>query len=473
MARNITRIIQKIVTGNYRPDTGRTLQIKTDATVPVLIATAAETPAASGQYYLTWTEQPLYGKFYLDGVLKENFGRIWLGFEAGNQDMPGTYYVSQSLGVKTTTPAFELDVNGTANASVMSASQMNALIDITSEGTMNVIGNALFSSSVIVTNNLFVHDQNGIGFSQIGGGLSVGTDLPIGTFPQALNVHGDTVISGALTILGTFTNTSGSITTTDGNLYVTGDIVISSFNPLSRWGDLTINKSASLPGSPQLIINDLSNFSGGGGGQMIVNFDNFETITSSYAFIEVLRPFFVGNGVGATQIEISSSNASNKEIFKVKSQPVIPGAFVSIFKVFSNGDATLSRSLQLPKLDVTQTSIFENSGTFLHGADYRNINGEAAAIFTDDTSNDSFVIGYNGTTDFIIGTGKSLFSAPLIDIDFSTGNTAFTGQPILASTSFPASVSASGITGQIAHSGSFLYLCTGSNAWVRFSGSRF
>ena len=59
--RNLTRILQKIVTGDYRPDTGRTITLYTDAASPTLIATAVETPANSGQYKLSWTEQNVYG----------------------------------------------------------------------------------------------------------------------------------------------------------------------------------------------------------------------------------------------------------------------------------------------------------------------------------------------------------------------------------------------------------------------------
>ena len=77
--RKLTKLIAKIVSTYYQPDTGLTVTLKTDEATPVLVATGSENPASSGQYVFTFTTTPKFGYIYVSAVRQDDLGRIWLG----------------------------------------------------------------------------------------------------------------------------------------------------------------------------------------------------------------------------------------------------------------------------------------------------------------------------------------------------------------------------------------------------------
>jgi hypothetical protein len=81
MSRKLTRVVLKIIGGNFQPDTGLTLTIKTDAVSPAVVATASESPATSGNYLATWTETPIFGFWYVGATKRDDWGRLWLGVD--------------------------------------------------------------------------------------------------------------------------------------------------------------------------------------------------------------------------------------------------------------------------------------------------------------------------------------------------------------------------------------------------------
>ena len=113
MAIFLTKIIEKIIAGVFKPDNGRTLTLN-DENTGTTIATGVETPANSGQFIFTRNATPNYMLFKLDGVTKTNYGRIWGGTEVGSQNMPGLFYVSKSLGVNVLSPTDAFHVSGTS-----------------------------------------------------------------------------------------------------------------------------------------------------------------------------------------------------------------------------------------------------------------------------------------------------------------------------------------------------------------------
>ena len=99
MARQLTRVILKVVSGVYEPDTGHTVTLQTDEGSPVLVATATETPAGSANYVATWVEQEKYGFWYVDGGIKTEWGRVWLGSVVGNINYLTNFNVAGTLSV--------------------------------------------------------------------------------------------------------------------------------------------------------------------------------------------------------------------------------------------------------------------------------------------------------------------------------------------------------------------------------------
>lgn len=97
--RQLSRVILKLVVGEYRPDTGRTVQIYTTDPLPALVATATESPAGTAQYLASWTEQLGYGQWYVDAVAKPEWGNIWLGTVVGSENYLGDFKVIGNLAV--------------------------------------------------------------------------------------------------------------------------------------------------------------------------------------------------------------------------------------------------------------------------------------------------------------------------------------------------------------------------------------
>lgn len=77
--RKLTRLIAKITGGNFQPDTGLTVTLKTDEGSPTLVATASENPASSGNYEASWSTTPKFGYWYVGATKKDVWGRLWLG----------------------------------------------------------------------------------------------------------------------------------------------------------------------------------------------------------------------------------------------------------------------------------------------------------------------------------------------------------------------------------------------------------
>jgi hypothetical protein len=237
MARSITKILQKIVTGTYRPDTGRTIELKTDVASPVLVATATESPAASGQYVITWTEAAAYGYFYLDTVQKTSWGKVWLGHEAGDINLSSTItYLSGSVGINITAPTSPLHVVG--------ASYLNGATVV--NGNLQVTGSALVTNDITTENAVFAVGARTTSpvTPAIVMEMVSATRAQIRTFDNVpLTIQGDaggfvsinkptaTVpfdVSGSTIITGSFTTTGAAIiggnTTITGSLIVTTDV---------------------------------------------------------------------------------------------------------------------------------------------------------------------------------------------------------------------------------------------------------
>lgn len=79
--RKLNIYVMKITAGDYQPDTGRTVTLRTDIAVPVAVGTVVETPSGSGNYVADFAPTPVNGFWYVDGVKKDELGRVWLGLE--------------------------------------------------------------------------------------------------------------------------------------------------------------------------------------------------------------------------------------------------------------------------------------------------------------------------------------------------------------------------------------------------------
>lgn len=79
--RKLNKLIEKITAGNFQPDTGLSVTIRTDEATPVTVTTATENPASSGNYEAVWTTTPKFGFWYVTAVKKDAWGRLWLGVD--------------------------------------------------------------------------------------------------------------------------------------------------------------------------------------------------------------------------------------------------------------------------------------------------------------------------------------------------------------------------------------------------------
>ena len=126
--RQLTRMILKIVGGAVQPDTLHAVTIRTDAITPIIVAVATETPALSGQYTASWTEQDAYGYWYVDGTKTDTWGRIWLGSVVGDVNyidifnINGTLRVTGSIDVTTNVRTPKLQMTSGAVAGYVLAS---------------------------------------------------------------------------------------------------------------------------------------------------------------------------------------------------------------------------------------------------------------------------------------------------------------------------------------------------------------
>ena len=111
------------------------------------IATAVETPVGSSRYTATFTETPVYGYWYINGVQQLNTGKIWLGSVVGSQNLPGKFYVSGNLDVS---GAF-----GVSQASTFTG-KVNINSDATVTGNMSVTGSHNVGGNLEVGSNLVI-----------------------------------------------------------------------------------------------------------------------------------------------------------------------------------------------------------------------------------------------------------------------------------------------------------------------------
>jgi hypothetical protein len=74
----------KVVSSNFRPDTGLSVTLFTDEDPAVFVGTANESPSGSGQYSVTFTSVEQWGFWYVGGVQKPEWGQVWLGTEGGS-----------------------------------------------------------------------------------------------------------------------------------------------------------------------------------------------------------------------------------------------------------------------------------------------------------------------------------------------------------------------------------------------------
>lgn len=79
--RKLTLLLPKIVSGNFQPDTGKTVTIKTDEAVPVAVGTVSEIPSGSGHYVCDFAPTPKWGYWYVGATKKDEIGAMWLGLE--------------------------------------------------------------------------------------------------------------------------------------------------------------------------------------------------------------------------------------------------------------------------------------------------------------------------------------------------------------------------------------------------------
>lgn len=97
--RTITVPLTKIISGIKYPDTGRTCTIKD--TTGTLIATATESPAASGQYIFSFTEVNVYGYLYIDGTIQSGYNNNSPFFLGDTDDLHlNTLTATSSIDVK-------------------------------------------------------------------------------------------------------------------------------------------------------------------------------------------------------------------------------------------------------------------------------------------------------------------------------------------------------------------------------------
>lgn len=135
-----------------------------------------------------------------------------------------------------------------------------------------------------------------------------------------------------------------------------------------------------------------------------------------------------------------------------------------------NGTATIDQDASAVGLKVTGGNGGVNVAEFSRdiGADATvgiNGNGGDPQIYFQAVGN-TFAIGTNSTVFEIadngsIGTNTRFAISSVGDVSISTGNF------IIATTSTPASATASGTTGTIAWDSSYVYVCTATNTWKR------
>ena len=96
MSRAFSLTLSKIVSGVKQPDTGRTVSMR-DLDQNIL-ATATETPAGSGAYYITgFSEVPKYAYWYIDAIQRPGYSNnspFWVGIY---DSVSGSSFFSDSL----------------------------------------------------------------------------------------------------------------------------------------------------------------------------------------------------------------------------------------------------------------------------------------------------------------------------------------------------------------------------------------
>jgi hypothetical protein len=108
----------------------------------------------------------------------------------------------------------------------------------------------------------------------------------------------------------------------------------------------------------------------------------------------------------------------------------------------------------------------------ISGSDMTFVGGSTAVLFSGSQIN-FFVPGTSSAT---MPTGSFTMAGTDISNTFTnnqfvSGNLTITGSFIFTGSNVPTSMSSSGVIGQLAFNNNYIFICTGSNAWMRISAS--
>lgn len=99
----ITRYTQKVLlksnpsSGDWMPDSGLSLSIKTEA--DALVCNSTET--TTGVYAFNWVAFAEWGYYYIGSTKQTQWGKIWLGEVVGDKNVEGGFQISGTLLVST------------------------------------------------------------------------------------------------------------------------------------------------------------------------------------------------------------------------------------------------------------------------------------------------------------------------------------------------------------------------------------
>ncbi|MEW6511885.1 MAG: hypothetical protein AB1428_13115 [Bacteroidota bacterium] len=164
MTRTINRVVLKVVAGVFQPDTGLTVELKTDEATPVLIGTAVESPAGSGQYYISFAHVNKWGYWYVGGTRKTEWGQWWLGEESTPIGATGS--ANQLIGMNSAADAFEWkSVFGTSNR--VSVTHGAGTITLSAPQDIHTGASPTFQNLTLNGNDLLIQPTSGTALATI------------------------------------------------------------------------------------------------------------------------------------------------------------------------------------------------------------------------------------------------------------------------------------------------------------------
>jgi hypothetical protein len=276
MARSLTKIILKVVGSVYQPDSGHTVTIKTDEGVPVLVTTAVETPASSGNYIATWTEQEKYGYWYVDDSIKSEWGRIWLGTVVGNVNYLNNFDILGTLNVN---GAFNLSGSMTIDNSTLVTNLNSDLLD------------GLHASAFLLVNNTgsinHANLQN-LDYTVSGHTGFAGTGV-VNQFSQNQIITGSVLVTGSV-ITDKFQMKSGA---------VNGYVLTSDSNGNASWMPSGSGGGTTDHAALTNLAYSVSGHTGFAGTGVVNQFSQNQVITGS---IYTLSPIFITGSLASSAI---------------------------------------------------------------------------------------------------------------------------------------------------------------------------